>query len=232
MFFPFYWDSTIIFLIPALILAFYAQAKVSSTFEKYLRVPSRSGVTGADAARKLLRAKGINDVSVEVQRGRLSDFYDPRRKVLKLSSDVYYGRSLASLGVAAHECGHAIQHDEGYVPLAIRNTIVPVAGFGSQMAFPMFFIGLLFRADFLMILGILLFTAAVLFQLITLPVEFNASSRAIAALESYQLIDRDEAGPVRKVLSAAALTYVAATFMAIMQLLRLLALAGMSRNRS
>lgn len=228
--FPFYWDPTVIILLPALILAFYAQIKVSTTFERYLRVPSRSGLTGADVARRLLSLSGINDVQVEVQGGKLSDFYDPRRKVLKLSSDVYHGRSLAALGVAAHECGHAMQHDEGYVPLAIRNIIVPVAGFGSQMAFPLFFLGLIFRADFLMTLGILLFTAAVIFQLITLPVEYNASSRAIAALEGNEFIGRDEVAPVRKVLSAAALTYVAATLMAIMQLLRLLAIAGISRD--
>jgi Zn-dependent membrane protease YugP len=230
--FPFfYWDSTMIILIPAILLAFYAQTKVSVTFERYLRVPSRRGLSGADVACQLLRLSDINDVSVQVQGGKLSDHYDPRRKVLKLSSDVYHGRSLAALGVAAHECGHAMQHDEGYVPLAMRNTIVPVAGFGSQMAFPLFFMGLIFRMEFLMILGILLFTAAVIFQLITLPVEFNASSRAIAALEGHEFISREEVGPVKKVLGAAALTYVAATMMALTQLLRLLALSGISRDR-
>jgi len=235
--FPFFWDSTMILLLPALILAFYAQSKVSSTFERYLRVSARNGLTGAEVAREILRHSGINDVSVEIQGGRLSDYYDPRRKVLKLSSDVYNGRSLAAQGVAAHECGHAIQHDVGYAPLAIRNSIVPVANFGSQLAFPLFFIGLFFSrslgttGDFLMTLGILFFSAAVLFQFITLPVEYNASNRAVAVLESQGFIDRDEAGPVRKVLGAAALTYVAATLMAVMQLLRLLALAGMYRDR-
>lgn len=223
-------DFTMILLLPALILAFYAQAKVSSTFEKYLRVSSARGLTGAEVARQILRQNGINDVSVEPQGGRLSDYYDPRRKVVKLSSDVYHGRSLAAIGVAAHECGHAIQHDIGYAPLAIRNSIVPVANIGSQMAFPLFFMGLIFRADFLMTLGILMFSAAVLFQIITLPVEYNASSRAIAVLEGHGLIERNEVGPIKQVLGAAALTYVAATLMAIMQLLRLLILSG-NRNR-
>lgn len=226
-----YWDPTTIILLPALILAFYAQIKVQSTFQRYLRVQSRSGLTGADVAREILGINGINDVSVQVQGGTLTDYYDPTRKVLKLSSNVYNGRSLAALGVAAHECGHAIQHNEGYGPLALRNFIVPVAGFGSRLAFPLFFIGLIFRTDFLMTLGILLFAAAVLFQLITLPVEYNASNRAIAVLEGHGFIQRDEVRPVRKVLSAAALTYVAATLMAVMQLLRLLAIAGIGRDR-
>lgn len=227
----FYWDYTMIILLPAMILAIYAQAKVTSTFERYLRVPAKSGMTGADVAREILRQSGIYDVSIQIQGGRLSDYYDPRRKVLKLSSDVYNGRSLAALGVAAHECGHAIQHDVGYAPLAIRNAIVPAAGIGSQMAFPLFFLGLLFRADSLMLVGILLFSLAVLFQIITLPVEYNASNRAVAILESGGFIDRSEVGPVKAVLGAAALTYVAATLTAVMQLLRLLVLAGASRDR-
>ncbi|MDD4569761.1 MAG: zinc metallopeptidase [Tepidanaerobacteraceae bacterium] len=227
----FFWDNTMILLIPAMILAFYAQSKVTSTFERYLRVPARSGMTGADVARGILRQSGIDDVSVQIQGGKLSDYYDPRRKVLKLSSDVYNGRSLAALGVAAHECGHAIQHDVGYIPLALRSTIVPVAGFGSQMAFPLFFMGFLFRADTLMTLGILLFSAAVIFQLITLPVEYNASNRAVAILERHGFIETSELGPVKAVLGAAALTYVAATMMSVMQLLRLVILAGGRRNR-
>jgi len=227
----YFWDFTMIILLPAILLAFYAQTKVSTTFEKYLRVPAKSGMTGAEVAREILRQSGIYDVSVEVHSGRLSDYYDPRHKVLKLSYDVYNGRSLAALGDAAHECGHAIQHDVGYAPLAIRNAIVPAAGIGAQMAFPLFFIGLLFREDSLMMLGIMLFSLAVLFQLITLPVEYNASSRAVAVLEDYGFIDRSERGPVRAVLNAAALTYVAATLMAIMQLVRLLVIAGINRDR-
>jgi Zn-dependent membrane protease YugP len=220
-----------IILLPAILLALYAQTKVSSTFERYLRVPAKIGLTGAEVAREILRQSGIYDVSVEVQGGKLSDHYDPRHKVLRLSSEVYHGRSLAALGVAAHECGHAIQHDVGYAPLALRNAIVPAAGIGSQMAFPLFFIGLLFRADTLMMLGIMLFSLAVIFQMITLPVEFNASSRAVAVLENYGFIDRSERRPVRAVLNAAALTYVAATLMAVMQLIRLLVIAGIGRDR-
>ncbi|HHY70092.1 MAG TPA: zinc metallopeptidase [Thermoanaerobacterales bacterium] len=227
----FFWDYTMIILLPAMILAIYAQAKVTSTFERYLRVPARSGMSGADVAQEILRCNGIHDVSVQIQGGRLSDYYDPRRKVLKLSSDVYNGRSLAALGVAAHECGHAIQHDVGYAPLALRNAIVPAAGIGSQMAFPLFFIGLLFRAETLMMLGILLFSLAVVFQIITLPVEYNASNRAVVVLENHGFIDRSEVGPVKAVLGAAALTYVAATLMSVMQLLRLLVLAGAGRDR-
>lgn len=227
----FYWDYTMVLLIPAMLLAIYAQTKVSTTFEKYLRVPARSGMTGAEVATEILRRSGIYDVSVQVQGGRLTDYYDPRQKVLKLSTDVYNGNSLAALGVAAHECGHAIQHDVGYVPLAIRNAIVPAAGIGSQMAIPLFFIGLLFQADFLLTLGILLFSLAVLFQLVTLPVEYNASNRAVAVLEREEFIDRSEVGPVKAVLGAAALTYVAATLTAIMQLLRLIILAGGNRDR-
>ncbi len=226
----FTWNSSMIILLPAIILAVYAQAKVGTTFDRYLRVPSKKGFSGAEVAREILRVSGIHDVSVQVQGGKLSDYYDPRRKVLKLSQDVYHGRSLAALGVAAHECGHALQHDQGYAPLAIRNAIVPIAGFGSQLAFPLFFIGLLFRSQNLMTVGILFFSAAVLFQLITLPVEYNASNRAVSVLEGYGFIERNEVGPVKKVLGAAALTYVAATLMAIMQLLRLLALAGFFRD--
>lgn len=228
MFYPYFWgyDPTWIILLPALILAFYAQAKVSATFERYLRIPARIGLTGADVAREILRRNGIYDVSVEMTRGRLSDYYDPRNKVLRLSPEVYSGRSLAALGVAAHECGHAIQHSEGYAPLALRNSIVPLANIGSQMAFPLFFIGLLMNANTLLTIGILLFSLAVLFQLFTLPVEYNASSRAVAVLEGQGFIAPDETYGVRKVLDAAALTYVAATLMAVMQLLRLLAIAG------
>lgn len=229
--YPYFWDSTMIIVLPALILAFYAQTKVSTTFSRYLHVPARNGLTGAEVARQILRQNGIYDVSVEPQGGRLSDYYDPRRKVLRLSYDVYNGTSLAAQGVAAHECGHALQHYQGYAPLAIRNSIVPVAGFGSQMAFPLFFMGLIFRSEMLMALGIAFFSAAVLFQIITLPVEYNASNRAVAVLESMGYIDRDERGPIKQVLGAAALTYVAATLMAVLQLVRLLVLSGMHRDR-
>jgi len=224
-------DPTFIILLPALILAFYAQTKVSGTFERYVRVPSQRGFSGADVAREILRQSGIYDVTVEAQPGRLSDHYDPRTRVVRLSSEIYNGRSLAALGVAAHECGHAMQHSDGYAPLAIRNAIVPMAGIGSQMAMPLFLIGLVFRMEFLMTVGIMLFSLAVVFQLFTLPVEYNASKRAVAVLQGSGYIYPDEVGPVKKVLDAAALTYVAATVMSVMQLLRLIILSGGNRRR-
>ncbi|HHU78283.1 MAG: zinc metallopeptidase [Caldicoprobacterales bacterium] len=231
MFFPLYFDPTYILLIPAVLLALYAQTKVTSTYNKYMRVRSRSGITGADAARELLRQNRIYDVSVEQTRGHLSDHYDPRSKTLRLSPQVYSSSSLAALGIAAHEAGHAMQHAEEYTPLRLRNAIVPAANIGSRLAFPLLLIGLLFSLPNLALIGVAAFSLAVLFQLITLPVEYNASSRAIAALETGGIITREETQPTRKVLSAAALTYVAATIMAVMQMLRLLVLSGMLGGR-
>lgn len=231
--FPFFYDPTYILIIPALILALYAQFKVQSTFEKYLRVRASSNLTGAQVARELLDKNQLYDVPVEITPGHLSDHYDPRRRVLRLSPDVYHGRSLAALGVAAHETGHAIQHANEYIPLNIRNAVFPVASFGSSLAFPLFFIGLLMGRGgvFLMDLGILLFSAAVLFQVLTLPVEFNASGRALHMLEGGGYLSRGaEVSGARKVLSAAALTYLAATAMAVLQLLRLLVLRGSRRD--
>ncbi|HBG16591.1 MAG TPA: peptidase [Firmicutes bacterium] len=228
MFFP-YFDPTYILILPAFLLAIYAQFKVQSTFQRYLRVAASSGLTGAQVARDLLNKNNLFDVPVEITSGALSDHYDPRRKILRLSSQVYHGRSLAALGVAAHETGHAVQHAQEYIPLNVRNALVPVANFGSTLAFPLFFIGLLFGqgGSFLMDLGILLFTFAVLFQIMTLPVEFNASRRALHMLESEGYLNRGgELTGARKVLSAAALTYLAATAMALLQLLRLLVLRG------
>lgn len=229
MFFPFYFDPTYIILVPAIILAVYAQFKVQSTFQRYLRVRASSGVTGAQVARHLLDKNHLSDVAVEITPGHLSDHYDPRTRVLRLSSEVYHGSSLAALGVAAHETGHAVQHAQEYIPLNLRNAIFPVASFGSNLAFPLFFIGLIFGrgGTFLMDLGILLFTFAVLFQVVTLPVEFNASKRALRMLEGEGFLTRGgEVTGARKVLSAAALTYLAATAMALLQLLRLVLLRG------
>jgi len=215
-------------LIPAFALAMYAQFKVQSTFAKYLQVRAKSGITGAQVARTLLNDAGLHDVPVEVIPGRLTDHYDPRSRTMRLSPDVYHGTSVASLGVAAHETGHALQHAENYVPLTIRNQIFPIAAFGSQLAMPLFFIGLIFASPgvsgWFMDLGIWLFTAAVAFQVVTLPVEFNASSRAMKLLVDRGFIDRDEAPRTRAVLSAAALTYVAAAAVAALQLLRLVLL--------
>lgn len=229
MFFPFYYDPTYILLLPAIILAIYAQTKVQSTFQRFLRVRASSGMTGAQVARALLDKNNLSDVTVEIVPGHLTDHYEPRTKKLRLSPEVYHGTSLAALGVAAHETGHAAQHAQEYIPLNLRNAIFPVARFGSNLAFPLFFIGLLFGrgGTFLMDVGILLFTFAVLFQVVTLPVEFNASKRALAMLESegYLLRGQEVAG-ARKVLNAAALTYLAATAMAVLQLFRLLLLRG------
>ncbi|NLY56430.1 MAG: zinc metallopeptidase [Firmicutes bacterium] len=225
----FFWDPTFVILIPGLLLAFWAQAKVQSTFRQYLHVRSRKGYTGAQVAQALLRANGVTDVTVERTRGMLTDHYDPRTKVIRLSDQVYDGTSLASIGVAAHETGHALQHHQEYFPLQIRNSLVPVANFGSNLAFPLFFIGFFFQSQFgltLMNLGILLFSAALLFQLVTLPVELNASNRAIAMLTGQGIISMEEESGARKVLSAAAWTYVAAVAMAALQLIRLLVLRG------
>lgn len=229
MFFPFYYDPTYILLLPAIILAIYAQTKVQSTFQRFLRVRASSGMTGAQVARALLDKNNLSDVTVEIVPGHLTDHYEPRTKKLRLSPEVYHGTSLAALGVAAHETGHAAQHAQEYIPLNLRNAIFPVANIGSNLAFPLFFIGLLFGrgGTFLMDVGILLFTFAVVFQVVTLPVEFNASKRALAMLESegYLLRGQEVAG-ARKVLNAAALTYLAATAMAVLQLFRLLLLRG------
>lgn len=215
-------DYTFIILIPAIIFSIYAQSKVSSTFNRYLRVRNSYGYTGYDVARRILDSHGLHNVPIERIPGKLSDHYDPRSRTLRLSDAVYGGDSIASVGVAAHECGHAIQHQQAYAPLIARNAIAPVASFGSQAAWLLVLAGLIFNALGLITLGIYVFTAAVVFQVITLPVEFNASSRAIALLQSNGLVPANEIGPAKKVLSAAALTYVAAMLMAVLQLLRLI----------
>lgn len=227
---PFFFDPTYLLLIPAILLSLYAQAKVQTTFSKYMKIPARSGINGAQAARELLRQNQLYDVMVEQVSGRLSDHYDPRSKTLRLSPEVYSSSSLAALGIAAHEAGHAFQHNNEYVPLKLRNAIVPVANIGSNLAFPLLLLGIILSMPTLVQIGIIAFSAAVLFQLITLPVEYNASNRAIAALESGGMIQGDETGSTRKVLNAAALTYVAATLMSILQLLRLLLIAGGGRR--
>jgi hypothetical protein len=220
----FAWDTTWVFLIPPLILALYAQAKVRGAYGRYSRVAASTRLTGAEVASRLLAAGGIRGVPVEKAPGQLSDHYDPRRKVLKLSEGVYGSNSLAALGIAAHETGHALQHHDGYGPLAVRNLIYPVANIGSFLAFPLFLIGFIVSREspsMLMDLGILLYAAAVVFTVITLPVEFNASRRALALLRDGGYLNREEIAGAGKVLSAAALTYVASTAMAVMQLLRL-----------
>lgn len=227
----FYWfDPTYVLLIPALLFAFYAQSKVSGTFQRYLRVYSTSGLTGAQVARRILDSNGLHDVAVEQTRGHLTDHYDPRQRVLRLSSSVYGSTSVAALGVAAHEAGHALQHANNYVPLGVRNNLFPIANIGSQMALPLFIFGFFFQWDTLMLVGIWFFIAALAFQLVTLPVEFNASKRAIALLSSGGYISQTEVPHAKKVLDAAALTYVAAAAMAASQLIRLLVLRNSRRD--
>ena len=217
----FYWDPTyILVLIGALISAF-ASMNVNSTFRKYNK-PAQSGQTGCEAAETILRSAGINDVRVEHVQGNLSDHYSPGEKVLRLSDSTYASRSVAAIGVAAHECGHAIQHHKGYAPLKLRSAAVPIANIGSWLAWPVILIGLLMGYGEIAKLGVLLFSFVVLFQLITLPVEFNASRRALAILEGEKLLVGSDLDGAGKVLRAAALTYVAALFSTILQLLRLI----------
>lgn len=217
-------DPTFILLIPAVFLALYAQYKVKRAYTIYSKQSLRSGMTGAEAARTVLQRQGLQDIPIEEVGGELSDHYDPIKRVLRLSSGVYHGRSVAAVGVAAHEAGHALQHASKYVPLHLRTGIYPVANIGSIMAWPLFFIGFLAAIPFLMNIGIVFFSGAVLFHLVTLPVEFNASKRAIFLLQEYRIVNAEEIEGSRAVLNAAALTYVAATAMAVLQLIRLLML--------
>lgn len=222
----FYFDSTFLLLVPAMLISFYAQSKISSTFNKYSKVRSYNGYTGAQVARMILDDSGLHNVPIELVSGKLSDHYDPKNKVLRLSQDVYYNDSVASIGVAAHEVGHAIQHKDLYSPLIIRNAIVPAVNIGSNFSWILFFAGMLLGIKPLITFGIVLFSAVVIFQLITLPVEFNASSRALKILSSRNILYPDEVKGAKSVLSAAAMTYVAATLMAISQLIRLIAISN------
>ena len=217
----------IIYLIPAIIFAMYAQNKVKTTFAKYLKVAARKGYTGREVARTILDDHNLRDVPVEMAQGYLSDHYDPKNRVMRLSKEVYQGTSVAAVSVAAHEVGHALQHAGGYAPLTIRNSIFPIASFGSSMAWFFVIGGFIFNSLNLIDVGILLYLAAVIFQVVTLPVEFNASTRAMQLLGSNGFITKDEETHSKKVLNAAALTYVAAMATALAQLLRLIAL----RNR-
>ena len=225
-------DPTMILVLIGVLLSLWAQGRVNSAFRKYGRVRSRTGMTGAEAARRLLNSQGIYDVTIEHISGSLTDHYDPRAKVLRLSDAVYGSDSVAAVSVAAHECGHAMQDNEDYAPLRFRSALVPVANFGSQLSWPLILIGVIFGGlgSPLVQIGILMFTLAVLFQLVTLPVEFNASGRAIKLLDSQGILLAEEVGGTKKVLSAAALTYVAAAAASILQLLRLIILFG-GRNR-
>ena len=226
-YYGYYFDPTYILIIIAAIISLIAQWRVNSAFSKYSRVASMSGMTGAQAARMILQSNGINDVSVQRISGKLTDHYNPSTKVLNLSESVYGSTSVAAIGVAAHECGHAIQHARGYFPLSLRTALVPVANIGSQLSWVFIIVGAILSFNQTLItIGIIMFSAAVLSQLVTLPVEFNASARALEQLESNGILYRDEVSQTRKVLSAAALTYVAAAATAILQLLRLIILFG------
>ena len=231
MYWPFFYDWTYILLIPALILSMWAQFRVSSTFSRFSKVRASSGMTATQMAEQLLHAEGVYDVSVERTRGNLTDHYDPKNMVLRLSDSTANSTSVAALGVAAHEAGHVLQHRDGYAPLMLRTAAVPVVNIGSNLSWPLFLVGLIFSWEPLVYAGIALFALAVLFAIITLPVEFNASKRALAALEANGYLQPgEEMRGAKKVLSAAAMTYVASAFMAIMQLLRLLAIAGVRRD--
>ncbi len=237
--FGYYYDPTYILVLIGAILSIWASSRVNSTYRKYSGVRARSGMTGAEAAQRILQMSGIFDVQIQHIAGNLTDHYDPARKVLRLSDAVYGSRSVAAIGVAAHECGHALQHKEGYFPLKLRSTLVPAANIGSRLGLPLVFLGLILGIGFdlpgggyfsLAQIGIWVFSLAVLFQVVTLPVEFNASGRALKLLESYGIMGSDETGSCRRVLGAAALTYVAAAASSILQLLRLVLIAGNRRR--
>lgn len=223
----FFYDYTMIILLPAIIFAFYAQHKVNSAYSRYARVGNRKGITGAQAARMILDANGLSNVPIEITKGKLSDHYDPGKKVMRLSPEVYNTPSIAAVSIAAHEAGHAIQHKEAYAPLKFRNTIVPVVNFASNLAWPLLIIGLIIGSStgsLLFNLGVIFFLGVVLFHAVTLPVEFNASNRAVAQISALGIVFPEETAGSKKVLSAAAMTYVAALAMAVANLLRILAL--------
>ena len=233
MFYPMYFDPTYFLVLIGVVLSLIAQGRVKSTFAKYSQIRNMRGITGAEAAERVLHGAGIYDVRIERVAGNLTDHYDPRSKVLRLSDTVYGSASVAAVGVAAHECGHAIQHAKGYTPIKIRSAIVPIANFGSQIAWPLILIGLLFNSNtssLLINLGILAFSMAVIFHLVTLPVEYNASNRAIRVIADSGMMQGEEIQGAKKVLNAAALTYVASAATAILQLLRILLLTGGRRR--
>ena len=223
----FFFDSSIFILIPAIILTIYAQYKVKTTYSKYSKILAKNGLSGKETAEELLLRNNLSNIKIESIKGRLSDHYDPRQKKLSLSKEIYYGKSIAAQGIVAHEVGHALQDAKNYFPLSLRSNLVPVTNIGSSMAVPLFLIGFIFSFPALMDIGIIAFSLAVLFQLVTLPVELDASKRAIGLLVRANIISGSEVVLVKKVLNAAALTYVAAASVAVFQLLRLIVL----RNR-
>ena len=226
----FYWDWTMIFVIPGLLLGLWAQMRVSSAFKKYSAVHAHNGMSAEEVARSMLNRSGCGEVSVRTVSGTLTDHYDPRNNTLRLSDGVYGSTSVAAIGVAAHECGHAMQQHEGYAPLKLRSALVPVVNLGSNLYFPIFLLGLVFSWEPLLYVGIACFALTLVFALVTLPVEFNASGRALSVLEEQGYLSRDEMDGARAVLNAAALTYVAAAISSLLQLVRLLIIARDRRD--
>lgn len=226
----FYYDWTMLILIPGILITMWAQARVNSAYSKYARVGAACGMTGAEVAERMLHDEGVYDVTIEVVGGNLTDHYDPSSRTLRLSKGVANSNSLASLGVAAHETGHALQHRDAYGPLILRTAVVPTVNIGSNLSWPLVLLGIVFQWNPLIDIGILLFSLTVLFTMITLPVEFNASRRAMTALEAGGFMTREELPGARSVLNAAAMTYVAAALTAVLQLVRLLALTGRRRR--
>lgn len=231
LFYPYaFFDPTMIFLLPAIILVIWSQARVKSAFNRWSQVGARSGVTAAQVARDILDRNGLESIPIEHVHGNLSDHYDPKAKVVRLSDSTYYSNSIAAIGVAAHEVGHAIQHEMSYAPLNMRNMVFPVARIGDMLGPYIVVLGLFFGTPQLMDIGIILFSFAVFFYLVTLPVEYNASSRAVEILETGGYMSMDEVSGAKKVLNAAALTYVAAAASSVMSLVRLLFLRSMANR--
>lgn len=228
-----FWDPTYIVVLPAVIFAMIAQFKVNSTFKKYSSVRNVRGYTASEVARKILDDNGLYDIQIEHISGNLTDHYDPSSNVIRLSDSVYGSTSVAAIGVAAHEVGHAVQHAQGYTPIKIRQAIIPITQIGSKLAIPLVIVGMLISfLDWLIPVGIFLYTGVVLFQAVTLPVEFNASGRALRTLDENAILQPDEVKMSKKVLSAAAMTYVAAMFSALLSLLRLIIIASGGRRRN
>ena len=226
----YYYDPTYILVIIAFALTLFASFGVKSTFAKYDKIRNTRGITGADAARRILSSNGISNVTVEHTPGSLTDHFDPRTNVVRLSDATYNSSSVAAIGVAAHECGHAIQHSVGYAPIKLRNAIVPVVNIGNTLSMPLFFIGLVLGAYNLAYIGAMLFGLVLVFQLVTLPVELNASRRALKILDEFDILGNDELKGAKKVLTAAAMTYVAAVAATALQLLRLLTILNRRRD--
>lgn len=226
----FFYDPTWWLIIVGMILCLAASGNVSATYRKYSKIENARGMTASEVAERILKGAGISDVRIERIEGELTDHYDPKNKVVRLSEGVYYSTSVAAIGVAAHECGHVLQHYNGYLPIRVRNAIVPVVNFGSNLSWPLILLGVLFGLTRLVDVGIILFTLVLLFQIVTLPVEFNASKRAISVIRDTGILYRDEITGAKKVLNAAALTYVAGVIATALQVLRLFLLFGRRRR--